>query len=284
MQLTQHLAQAYRSACIAEIEALKPGNVHLFADGHGMVVQDFVKSASASSTVITQPELSLGQRIYRAVEATWQSVGCNTNLGIVLLSAPIIHAVLKLQANDIQKSALQRTITQVLENSTIADAQAVFGAINLAQPAGLGASDVHDVQENAQCTLLEAMVVAKNRDTIALQYSNGFSELFDVGLSHYQAALALWQKPAWATTALYLFWLASRPDSHVARKHGSKVASDLQKKALLHQQAFLKQENPKHYQFKLMRFDQELKEQSINPGTSADLTVATLLVSSLLHD
>ena len=42
---SQRLADAFKAACMAELEALKPGNVHIFADGHGMTVQDFMASA-----------------------------------------------------------------------------------------------------------------------------------------------------------------------------------------------------------------------------------------------
>ena len=43
------MTQKYTNACMAELTALKPGNVHLFADGHGMLVQDFIKSAEVSA-------------------------------------------------------------------------------------------------------------------------------------------------------------------------------------------------------------------------------------------
>ncbi len=284
MNINHYLAQTYQAACLAEIEALKPGNVHLFADGHGMVVQDFIKSASVSSAVIARPELTLGARINCAVDATWQAVGCNTNLGIVLLCAPIIHAAINLQMKDIKKDALHKKLLQILANSTIDDAQSAFNAITLAQPAGLGSGYSHDVQNEAQCTLLEAMKTAADRDVIALQYSNGFNDVFYVGLLQYQVALALWQNPAWAVTALHLFWMANYLDSHVVRKYGFKVANDLQAIALQHKTAFLKQTNPKQYQSKLMQFDQNLKQKGINPGTSADLTVATLFVSALLQN
>ena len=90
----QEISQLFKSACVAELAALKPGNVHIFADGHGMTIQDFVKSAEAVSAVIAQPDLSLGQRIFLSVEATHKAVACNTNLGIILLCAPLIHAVI----------------------------------------------------------------------------------------------------------------------------------------------------------------------------------------------
>lgn len=267
------LADAYQYACLAEIEAMKPGNVHIFADGHGMVVNDFILSAEASALWIARPEFSLGERIYYAVDATWKAVGCNTNLGIILLCAPIIHAVLHSR-----QASLQARLAEVLSKTTQQDAQWAFKAIRLARPAGLGESEQHDVNHDANCTLLEAMQAAANQDSIAQQYSQDFEDIFTLGLAHYQTQLTRWQRPAWATTAMYLQWLATFQDSHVLRKHGMETAVYLQHEASAHALAFNALDNPKLYLPQLMQFDQQLKAQQVNPGTSADLTVATLLI------
>ncbi len=272
LRLSQQLAQAYKIACFAEIEALKPGNVHIFADGHGMQVQDFMQSAEASSKVIAQPELELGERIFRSVEATWSAVNCNTNLGIILLCAPIIQAAF-LPATD----SLRNRLTQVLSNTTQADAEWLFEAIQLANPAGLGSASVHDVHQPADCTLLEAMQASADKDFIGQQYANGFLQLFDQGLPIFEAALLRWQRPAWATSALYLYWLSHYPDSHIARKYGAAMANQVQAEAVIHFDALHSSENPKQYLPQLLAFDQSLKSGAINPGTSADMTVATLL-------
>ena len=267
----QRIKQAYQNACLAELEALKPGNVHIFADGHGMVVEQFISSAEASAQYVADPTLSLGQRILKAIEATHQAVECNTNLGIVLLCAPLAQAAL-------QQSSLsfQESLGQVLANTTIEDAQDVFNAIQLANPAGLGQTEEHDVHQQADCTLLEAMKAAAMKDNVALQYTNGFYQIATEGLTHYQQALQRWERPAWATTAVHLYWLAHYADSHVVRKYGIDVADALQKAAHAHYVDFLRQENPKLYLPTLRAFDTTLKDQGINPGTSADLTVATL--------
>lgn len=275
LALPRRLALRYKNACLAEIEALKPGNVHIFADGHGMEVQDFIKSAEVSSAVITQENLRLGERIYQAVEATWQAVGCNTNLGIVLLSAPIIQAALLNDGTD-----LHLRLIDVIQNTTQTDAMWLFKAIKCANPAGLGRVENHDVSEPADCSLLEAMKASADRDLIGLQYRNNFANIFEEGLPQYRQALLQWQRPAWAATSLYLYWLSQFPDSHIARKYSSEVAENIQREALAHYLAFQSQANPKQYFSDLLAFDQSLKSRNINPGTSADLTVATIL----LHD
>jgi len=271
--LSQQLGQAYRIACLAEVEAVKPGNVHIFADGHGMQVQDFIHSAEVSAPVISQADLALGERIFRSVEATWDAVGCNTNLGIILLCAPIIQAAL-LPAT----TSLRDQLAQVLASTTQADAEFLFKAIQMANPAGLGNAESHDVHKPATCTLQEAMQASAVRDFIGQQYANGFLQVFDEGVPHFEAALLRWGRPAWATTSLYLYWLSQYPDSHIVRKYDTSIAMTVQNEAHVHHQALEALDNPKHYLPQLLAFDQSLKSRGINPGTSADLTVATLLV------
>lgn len=260
---------------MAELEALKPGNVHIFADGHGMTVQDFIKSAEVVSEVIAKPDLSLGERILSGVEATQKVVGCNTNLGVILLCAPLIHAALQPTSD----SFIEK-LTGILADTTVSDAELAFSAIRLANPAGLGSSELYDVNQPASCTLLQAMQEAAEHDMIAQQYSNGFAEVLD-GLARYQQMLIQWQRPAWAATAVHLHFMARFLDSHIVRKYGETVARLVKQEAAAHEAELLKAYNPKNYQAPLLRFDAELKKRGLNPGTSADLTVAALFLHAL---
>jgi len=63
----QALSAAYRSACMGELQALKPGNVHVFADGHGMTIEDFIQSADVTAAEVVNDELSIGERILEGV-------------------------------------------------------------------------------------------------------------------------------------------------------------------------------------------------------------------------
>jgi len=272
------IAGAFKQACLDELSALKPGNVHIYADGHGMVVQDFIKSADVASAVIAQPYLSVGQRILAAVEATWQAVGCNTNLGIILLAAPIIQAAFSDNPGDL-RSRLQT----VLNELTVDDAKLAYQAIQRASPAGLGQSEHHDVNLEPTVSLLAGMQEAQQRDLIARQYANGYAEIFEFGISRYHQTLTRWERPGWATTSVYLAYLAQFNDSHIARKYGAKVADNVRQEAEVHDQVLLSHANPKLYLKELMHFDAALKVRGLNPGTSADLTVATLLMGAIIN-
>ncbi len=276
--LEEYCATAFKSACIAELEALKPGNVHIFADGHGMTAQDFLRSAEAAAAPIARTEFSVGERILHAIDATYQVVGCNTNLGIVLLAAPLIQA-----ANLEPTIPFKERIAKVLKNLSKQDAVHAFEAIRIASPAGLGQREKYDVSEPPQCTLLQAMVEASEYDYIPKQYANGYQELF-LGLEHYQDLLQRWQRPAWATTGLYLHFLASYPDSHIVRKYGVDLAEEVKMSAVEHEAAFLACDNPKTYLPELLKWDADLKSQAINPGTSADMTVSVIILSDFLNN
>ena len=272
------LATAYRSACMGELQALKPGNVHAFADGHGMTIQDFILSADVTAEVMTRADLTVGERIFYAAEATNKAVGQNTNLGVLLLCAPIIEAALHL----LDSQSLARNLNQALSALTVSDAGYVAKAIVLASPAGLGKSDQHDVHETPDVSLLEMMRSAQDRDRIAWQYANSFQDIMEFGITRYADALIKWGNPAWSATAVYLSFLAHYPDTHVVRKYGATFADSLRQEASAFEQMHIAADNPKLVQKKLLDWDASLKQRGINPGTSADLTVATLLVSELL--
>ena len=277
VDVNTQLASLFKAACLSELEALKPGNVHIFADGHGMTVEHFIASAEAASAVIALPDLTVGERILGAVKATQNAVGLNTNLGIILLCAPLIHAILNRQHTDFLDD-----LKQTLQDLTIEDAALTFEAIRLASPAGLGEVATHDVHQPVDCTLLAAMQIAAVRDKVAYQYANNYQDIFTFGLPRYQQYLKLWQRPAWATTAVYLGFMAHFADSHIIRKHGEIAADLVQNLAKEHEAIYLQTYNPKNYLAPLVRFDTDLKSQHLNPGTSADLTVCTLLSEQLI--
>jgi triphosphoribosyl-dephospho-CoA synthase len=272
----QEIATAFVAACAAELQAPKPGNVHVFADGHGMTTADFLASAEAAAPFIAAPQSTVGARIRGAVEATWARVGQNTNLGIILLCAPLAQAATTAQSAD-----LRRETQRVLQALDKADADAAFRAIAQARPAGLGAAPEHDVHAPAETTLLEAMRAAAGRDRIAWQYANGFADIFDIGLGTLANARRRGADALLSTLSVYAALLAAFPDSHIARKHGLAAAEMVRGEAALFE-TNLKNAEAREAAFELaLEFDRALKRRGLNPGTSADLTVAALFADYL---
>ena len=198
------LEQALRRTFSADIDALKPGNVHRHAPGHGMRCEDFEASARVTVPPLCDARLRVGRRILDSITATRAAVGCNTNLGMVLLMAPIAAAFQRTGPG-----TLGRRIEDVLAELTPADAAEVYEAIRLAQPGGLGSAPDHDVCRAPDTGLLEAMSAAAGRDRVAHQYANGFNDLRTLGVPGLGEYHRRWNSVEWALTGCYLRFLAA---------------------------------------------------------------------------
>ena len=296
-----HIERAFLLACAWDVAVRKPGNVSLHSGGHGMQAQTFLDSAAVAAPALCRAGARVGERIEAAMAATWERVGCNTNLGILLLCAPLAAAAERLtetqQRPDSKKQDLTPIVTpadlraalaQVLAGLDRDDAAAAFRAIVRANPGGLGHSDEQDVRAAPSVTLREAMALAAPRDRLARQYRDGFGELFDIGLAALggsgRQALAA---PAGAAAAqaaavqrVYLAWLGSGKDSHLVRKHGHAVAQVVLREAqgwAARQAAGVVLDADAAF----TGWDEALKQAGLNPGSSADLTVATLMAALL---
>ena len=261
---------AFEAACFEELEALKPGNVHIFAGGHGMEVEDFRLAARAAAPEIARRGAGAGARVLAAVAASRAAVPKNTNLGILLLCAPLALAAER-------GGGLRAALADVLARLDRRDAGCAFRAIARAAPGGLGTAEAHDVREPPGVTLLQAMQAAQGRDRIAWQYANGFADIFDTGLP----ALA-GRAGTWPAVAAYLAFLSLHPDSHIARKSGEDAARRVQSEAARVHGLLAAAADAASLLPALAAFDTRLKAAGLNPGTSADLTVATLFANKLL--
>ncbi|HEY6133629.1 MAG TPA: triphosphoribosyl-dephospho-CoA synthase [Rubrivivax sp.] len=278
--------EAFLRACTLDVVVRKPGNVSLDAPGHGMHAAQFIASAEVAADALCQPGATVGRRIEAAVVATRATVGCNTNLGILLLCAPIACAA------EAEHAELRPALEAVLARLTRDDAAAAFRAIALAQPAGLGTAPSQDVHDAPSVDLRAAMALAAERDRIARQYRDGFAELFDLAQPTLPSGFSLpssvslssGERPDAATVAavqaLYLLFLSTRPDSHIVRKHGEAVAQNVMSAAQRWRErgadAPALDADPA-----FAAWDAALKASGVNPGTTADLTVATLMLAGL---
>lgn len=270
------VAAAFRDACHAELQALKPGNIFAGAETRGMTVADFIASADAAAPEIARRDVPVGQKILAAVEATRRAVSHNTNLGIILLAAPLATAALHGDRGD-----LRDHLRSVLRGLAIDDARAAYRAIRLAEPGGMGEAASEDIRQEPMVTLLDAMRLAEERDRIAWQFTHDFADIFERGLPALVEAEARYREPSWAITALYLHFLATIPDSLIVRKHGMRTAERVQRKASRWGNALAGSQDPEPFRSDLLAFDRLLKQRSLNPGATADLTVATLFAKRL---
>ena len=126
------------------------------------------------------------------------------------------------------------------------------------------------------------MSEAAARDSIARQYATGFADIFDLGAPLMDAACRRWGGASGAAAlAVYLGFLAAFPDSHIQRKHGLDAAVAVQKEASSLHALAQDADDPQSLFPEVLAFDSRLKAGGLNPGSSADLTVATLFALRL---
>lgn len=268
------IADAYRAACLAELDALKPGNAHRHAPHPRLSIADFETSARVSAGPLAAPGARVGKRILDAVAATRAAVGRNTNLGIVLLCAPLASAAER--GGDL-RAALAATLADLDRD----DAAQAFAAIRLADPGGLGRADSHDVAAPPAVTLRAAMAAAAGRDRIARQYATEFEDVFALGLPALAAARRDGLSEGATTSAAFLAFLGAFADTHVARNHGPAAAEAVRAEGALWRDRMQAERCSDEMRRGLLDFDARLKARDLNPGTSADLTVATLFADAL---
>lgn len=260
-------------ACIMEVCAPKGGNVHPGASFDDVTHQDFIASAVAIAPILNvAASQSIGQTIHDCVVATQEVVGSNTNLGIILLLAPLCAVPLD--------QALNEGLCRVLDALSVDDAVRCYEAIRLAKPGGLGSTKEADVRELPHVTLKQAMALAADRDAIARQYANGFGDVISSvarDLSDEATSEKISQSDLIVLS--HLRQMAREPDSLIRRKCGDEVAIESSQRA----QSVLDAGWPmtKESATRFAALDAWLRSDGHrrNPGTSADLIAAGLFVA-----
>lgn len=266
------VGQCFTLASIMEATAPKPGNVHRGADFEDASYPDFVVAATLVGPILELAvELPLGQTILSAVAATQAAVATNTNLGTILLAAPLAKVP--------RAAPLIEGVVEVLGNLTAQDASDVYAAIRLAKAGGLGRVDAGDVAGAPPDDLIAAMRLADDRDMVARQYAHHFQDVFETVVPWLlQALQSGWSLPV-AIVRLHLQLMSRFPDSLIARRRGVEIA----RQAAARAQAVLDAGSPgdEAYERGLADLDFWLRSDGHrrNPGTTADLVAAGLFAA-----
>lgn len=264
------LAQA---ACLIEAMARKPGNVHPGAGFEGDSVLDYLISAAAIGPAFDAIGAGgVGRCVLAAVRATHAAVNKNTNLGMILLLAPMAAA------RSAGAGAFRDRLRGVLRSLTVADARDAYAAIALAAPGGLGRAAEQDVEAGPPTvTLLEAMRLAADRDLVARQYATDYDDVFEVGYPALTGWLGAGRSLEMAIVGCYLRMLANRPDTLIARKRGVELAAEASRRA----SAVLAGGWPDARPDPADDLDRWLRADghARNPGATADLAAAVIFLA-----
>jgi triphosphoribosyl-dephospho-CoA synthase len=263
---------AAQLACIWEATARKPGNVHRYCDFTDVTYLDFLASAAAIAPVLeTAPGRRVGETVREAVRATRAVAVTNTNLGIVLLLAPL--------ATVPAGSNLREGVARVLAGLDVADARGAYEAIRLAAPGGLGRVADQDVTGEPTQTLRQVMKLAEHRDLIARQYGTDFATVFDEGVPALRQGLARCHMLENVILFCHLQLMAHHPDTLIARKRGAAEAAEAAERCRQVLDAGWPQGREGLRLFHDLDAWLRAEGHGRNPGTTADLVTASLFVA-----
>jgi len=287
------IAQAVQIASLLEASAAKPGNVYPTKNFKDLNYHHFLYSSAAVFPAFLNLEnKSVGKIILEGVKQTHSFIKTNTNLGILLLIAPLAAAYAGLRKKNLVKTdnkeelkqLLQQEISLILNNLTRKDAELAYEAINYSKAGNLAEVEDGDIKDRVELTLYQAMKLAQNRDQIAAEYVNDFSFTFNFAYPVFKKNQKKFSKLNDVIIQSYLEILAEHPDTLIARKWGNDFAVEISEKT---KKLLNKLKNITDYKIRkqeIQKFDKYLrsKEEKINPGTTADFIAAVIFLEILI--
>jgi triphosphoribosyl-dephospho-CoA synthase len=303
----EHISRCLELAILLEVSADKPGNVNLVVGFEGTNHMHFLASAvaaaphfrlaaergmAAAKGKIALKDVGVGRIIRDCVAdiSAWQSGG-NTLLGTIILFTPLAVAagMTKDEKGVFNLHVLRRNLKKVVEATTPEDAVAVYEAVGIAKPSGLGKAPDLDVNDpgsvkriiEERISLYQVFKIAASYDMVCSEWVNNYPVTFEYAYPLLVQNLKEDGDLNMAIIHTFLAVLAKHPDTFIARKVGLKRACEVSAAA----EEVLKSGRLRTAagRERLREFDAMLRKESnvLNPGTTADVIAAALALAVL---
>ena len=270
------LKDIYLYACSKDVEVIKPGNVNIDYPHSDTTAYDFLRSAHDSCKSLFKRDLSLGERIYYSVIDSRKNIKVNTNLGIIILIAPIIHSLL-----NSTKTTLRTALKDVIKTSKISDTNLLCRAIKFVNPGGLGEKEEMNINTLPQVTLKTIMDKSASYDRLSYQYSTGYSDILDFIVPRIIDHRKNIENTDFLLSLVFLEILCEIPDTHISRKFNEKIAKKTSNEARDLIKIINTERSRKKAISRICQLDYEYKNKGINPGTTADLLLSGVMIERL---
>ena len=270
-----NVAECAQLALLLEVAGTpKPGNVDRCREYPDLRFEHFLAGAVGARPGLeaaADPDgPCVGESFERAVAGMSQQSGGNTQFGALLLVVPLARAA---TAGDLSPSGA----SAVAEATTVDDAAAFYRAfdhvdVSVAEPPeGWGPLDVRQGSDavaelrDRGLSLYDVMAASAGRDGVAREWAGGFERSFRAAELIEDGDGPVTDRAAGA----YLELLAEEPDTFVAIHHGEEAARSVAARARAALDGDLDPD----------ALADDLVEEGVNPGTTADLTAAGLFVA-----
>jgi len=240
----------------------KPGNVDRCHDYAETRLEHFLASTILSRKALERAEQcegGIGDIILDAVGRTNVHSGGNTHFGAFILLIPLLCG------GDIPGAC------RIISETTVEDAILFYRAFGKTQVRVLKDDelDVNDPRatdelRERRMTLYDVMLYSAKHDMVAREWINGFALTrrgADLLKSHHGGCGAV--------VGTFMDLLSTEPDTFIIKKHGRDVAWEVMRKAREVREGIRD----------IARFDQELIDSGINPGSIADIIIASLYIA-----
>jgi len=256
-------AERAQLAMVLEVSAFpKPGNIDRCHDYPDTRLEHFLASAIFVRPVLEEAEHTrggTGRLIRQAVERSSGHSGGNTHFGAFILLIPLI------QGGDIPGAS------RAVEQTDTNDAVEFYRAFGLTRVRILARDEldvndpgVLDQLKQRAMTLLDVMRHSAGNDMVAREWVNGFART-----RRGADLLKLYGCGRSSIVKTFLALLAEEPDTLVIKKHGIDVAQKTMEQA---RDVLAGTKN-------LEDFDRSCIAGSINPGSTADLIIASIYIA-----
>jgi triphosphoribosyl-dephospho-CoA synthase len=257
------LTEQAQIAMMLEVCAMtKPGNVDRGHDYPDTWLEHFLASSFFCRPALEKAEIhegSIGELIREATLLTSRHRGGNTHFGAFLLLIPLI------MGGGIKGAC------QCIRQTTVNDAILFYDtfthlAIRVHESDELDINDpnVANKLNERGMTLLDVMTYSAPHDMVSREWTNDFS------LTRKAAGLLKDDgRGREAISSVFLWLLAEEPDTFIAKKYGETCASQVRDQAI----------QVLAGQISHLEFDEYCIQESINPGSLADIMIAGLFVA-----
>lgn len=276
----KYVVRCAQLAMLLEVSAdPKPGNVDRCHDYPDTSYEDFVASAIGVHPVLRKaaadPSSGVGELIRMAVEESsrWHEGG-NTHFGAFILLIPLVMAAGRCVSVD----GLQDEVNKLVRETTVEDAVQLYRAfqateVHVGAVVDLSVRDPHSIDKLKEegRTLYDVLSISSKYDLISQEFVHGFENSFEC--ARIISELRAEKKLNDAIVLAYMGLMARQPDTFIATKHSTEKAVEVSERA-----AQIVSENSMS---SIAEFDQELIYEGINPGSTADIIIASLFIALL---
>jgi triphosphoribosyl-dephospho-CoA synthase len=295
---SSYVAKCAQIASVLEVSGHpKPGNVHRTRNFPDMVFEDFLLSGIAIGKTMEKAaargfkyqhrsenwdKIGLGELILDAVTETDRWVANNTNLGIVMLLTPISVAAGMFE----DVTSFRERIDQIMRSTTSEDAVNLYRAINIADAGGMGQQDDLDVAvesslqklRDENVNMFSVLEMSSAWDKLSYELTHKMPVTFEIGYPTFKKIKSKYETNQ-ATVQTFLTILSQVPDTLISRKFGDHKAEEVKTRAktILEKGGILTSRAVSLVE----KFDHELIDNGLNPGTTADFTASSIMVAYL---